>query len=262
MMKKQSLVISGHCLMPECWAIGCRYLQALRPFGGPIWRIWRVWYTNIMWWRNMENILWYDMTKYDTMRYHMMYGQHWTAPSFHGVPFSSFSAEPKIFFPRQMAPYFLCIDITCSMECCANGWTRTLVSSTRTDLDWSCVLFVDWSCWTATLQVLWWAFRSVLLYKKKHDMMPHCRTSIKTMKACTGSEGSDCFRVELQQKETLSSCALQLATSFKVRQSIATVQKRRQSINYGFSMILSLLYMFTYFYLIAIIDIMFIKSFI
>ena len=32
-MKKR---ISGHGLMPECWAIGCRYLQALRPFGGPL----------------------------------------------------------------------------------------------------------------------------------------------------------------------------------------------------------------------------------
>ena len=69
------------------------------------------------------------------------------------------------------------------------------------------------------------------IVQKEHDMMPR-HTSIKTMKACTGGEGSDCFRVELQQKETLSSCALQLATSFKVRQSIATVQKRRQTIMY------------------------------
>ena len=162
-----SLAISGHCLMPECWAIGCRYLQALRPFGGPIWRIWRVWYTNIMWWRNMENILWYDMTKYDTMRYHMMYWQHWTAPSFHGIPFSLFSAEPKIqFFPRQMALDFLCIDITCSMECCANGWTRTLVSSTRTDLDWSFLVcgLIMLNCHTSSAE--WLAAKCVLLYKK------------------------------------------------------------------------------------------------
>ena len=151
--------ISGHCLMPECWAIGCRYLQALRPFGGPIWRIWRVWYTNIMWWR-----IYYDMTKYDTMRYHMMYGQHWTAPSFHGIPFSSFSAEPEIFFPHQMALDVLCIDITCSMECCANGWRRTLVSSTRTDLDWSFLVcgLIMLNCHTSNAE--FWAFMRFTLW--------------------------------------------------------------------------------------------------